>query len=362
MKTGQRKGKVNKTIGIAVVLMLLLIAQACGGGSGGPQQAGGQPAASGNGGNSPETPAGGNAGGEQTPTATAPPTLNFGYVGQSRLPLGTEGWGIEQQIIQDELKQYGIEEVNIIRFATGPDLNESLISGRLDIALSGDTPAILARSAGAATRLFSQPSIVAGSMLVGQKELNEVEDLKGGKVGVVRGSIHYRFLVGLLEQKNVLDDVEIININTFADSEAALVRGEIDAYVSNLTTASAHELVEQGYARLARSTDYPDLLTTMVIVAAEKYLEKFPELPQAWEQAYTKAYADLIANEEQYYAFQAELTGTTVELTKLLQPIDTISPVLLSDEGLARLKGSKDFWVAQGAAERDFDVDAWVVK
>ncbi|GAB2717940.1 hypothetical protein ACFQWB_16600 [Paenibacillus thermoaerophilus] len=70
-------------------------------------------------------------------------TLNVGYIGATKqnIPNSPEGWGYKIGILAEELQKYGITDIKFVGFPNGPDLSESLISGRLDIGMLGDTPA-----------------------------------------------------------------------------------------------------------------------------------------------------------------------------------------------------------------------------
>ncbi|WP_020618034.1 ABC transporter substrate-binding protein [Paenibacillus daejeonensis] len=343
-------------LSLSLLLVLMLVLQACGGGS--------QPPAAGS-----ESRSGSNSSGSHTEqtaseeTGSTPQasvdTLVYGFVGTNQ-PGAIEGWGFHTGIIQEELKPYGINNVELVPFQTGPDLNESVISGRIDVGNSGDTPALLARSTGAKTRLVNFTNTEVNSVLIGRKDGPQtVEELK--KVAVVKGSLMYRFLVGYLEEKGLTDQVEVININSIPDTEAALLRGEIDAYAYGSAFYSGYKLLQEGHPLLAESREYPHLLSVSVVYTTDDYLEKFPGFQDVWREALRKSYEDLSAKPDEYYAWLAESTGTPEEALREIQPIELLPTEALSAEGIERIKASKDFLVAENLARRDFDIDEWIV-
>ncbi|MEI7027093.1 ABC transporter substrate-binding protein [Paenibacillus sp. y28] len=344
-REGRRARQAWMITGLLLAAMLL---QACAGGNG---QATG--AAAGSGGASP---AEGGAAKSQVPAV-----LNYGYIGTTKLnlPGGAEGWGFHKGIIQEELKKHGITEVKLTSFPNGPDQSESLISGRLDVGSLGDTPAILARSTGAKTRLITQGSTDSIGYLVAKKNgPATLADLKGKTVATQKGSFHHRYLAGLLKEQNITD-VKIVHMLR-VDGEAALARGEIDA----MTTTGIYALkqIDQGYLLLDDATKHPNLLGTSATVVSEEYLKKFPDFPKVWNEARQKALNDLKSKPDEYYAFLAELNNTTVDLIKKVSPISSIKEVPFTDSGFKLLEGTKKFLVDEKLAEKDFDLNQWILK
>ncbi|MBD2846751.1 ABC transporter substrate-binding protein [Paenibacillus sp. IB182496] len=325
---------------LAAVPLLATLLQGCGGSNAAPA---------------------GDIGVSQKGERTAGGVLNYGFVGTNK-PGGVEGWGFHTGIIQEALEPLGITEIKLVPFQTGPDLNESIIGGRVHLGNSGDTPAILARSTGASTKILNFSNTEINTIFIGLKEIQAPEDLAGQKVAVVKGSLMHRFLVGFLNEKGLSDVVEIININSIPDTEAALLRGEIAAYAITSSYYSAYKLRQQGYPLVAEAREYPALYSTSVVYAAEDYLEQYPGFREAWLAARQQAYEDLIAKPDDYYAWLSEQTGTPVEDIKELQPIEALPDEALAAEGIERVEAAKDFLIEEKLARRDFDVDEWILQ
>ncbi|WP_019909889.1 ABC transporter substrate-binding protein [Paenibacillus sp. HW567] len=334
--------------GLALVFLLSLLLQACG--------------AKGESGTAGESSAAQPSAGAVESAAASTDTLTFGFVGTNQ-PAGIEGWGFHTGIIQEELKKYGVTNVALVPFQTGPDLNESVISGRVDLGNSGDTPAILAHSNGAATRLLNFTNTEVNSQLIGRKDGPQtVEELKGKKVAVVKGSLMYRFLVGYLKEKGLDKDVEIININSIPDTEAALLRGEIDAYGGAQSFYSSYKLLKDGNPLLAEAKEIPSLLSVSVVYTTEDYLSKFPGFQNVWREALNKSYEDLKAKPDEYYKWLSESTGTPAEVLKEIAPIEGLPAERLSAQGIERITASKDFLVGEKLAKKDFSIEDWIIQ
>ncbi|MBW7477180.1 ABC transporter substrate-binding protein [Paenibacillus oenotherae] len=335
----QQRARVrgNKfSISIAVLLLgAMLLLQACGNQAGntasGEEQAGGVPS-----------------------------VLNYGYIGvnELNLPRAAEGWGLHKGIIQAELKKHGITEVKLSGFPNGPDLSESLISGRLDIGSLGDTPAILARSSGAKTRLITQASTDNIGYLIGRKDLKDKKELQGKTIAIQKGSFMHRYVVGLLKKEGITDYKLIHMLRP--DGEAALARGEVDAMTNN--GVYALKLIEEGFSHLDDATKHPELYGSNATVVSEEYLKKFPDFPKVWNEAREKALEDLKKHPEEYYQFIADIQKTTPELAKKTAPIEWIKDEPFTDPGIELLEGTKNFLVEEKLAENDFDIKEWILK
>ena len=333
----------RKTWQLAAALLLsITILQACGGGS----NTGGS------------TATGAAAGGDAA--SHVPSALTYGYIGVNDLnqPTGAVGWGVHTGIIQEELKKYGIAEVKLVGFPNGPDQSESLISGRIDFGSLGDTPAILARSAGAKSRLIAQPSTDSIGYLIGKKDgPRTVKDLQGKTIAIQKGSFMHRYVVGLFEQEGVTDYKLVHMLRP--DGEAALARGEVDAMTNS--GVNALKLIDQGFVHLDDAYRHPDLVGTSATVVSEKYLEKFPDFPQVWNEIRLKALEDLKRHEQEYYELVAQIQQTTPELVEQVSPVSIIKEAAFTEDGVALLEGTKDFLVKEKLADNDFDIREWIL-
>lgn len=352
--TKREKGgrEALRFIAILAFASILLFIQACGNTSG---SAGKQEDSSAASGNAAENAASGDA------KSDVPAVLNYGYIGTNKLnlPSGAEGWGFYKGIIQAELKKYGITEVKLTGFPNGPDQSEALIGGRLDVGGLGDTPAILAHSSGAKTRVIAQVSTDLIGYLIGKENgPKTVKDLQGKTIAIQKGSFMHRYIVGLLKEEGVTD-YKLVHLLR-PDAEAALARGEVDAMTNS--GVNALKLIDQGFTHLNDATSHPDLYGSSVTVVSEDYLKKFPDFPKIWNEIRLKALEDLKQHEDEYYKFAAEIAGTTPELVKKTAPISTIKDVPFTDAGLKLLDGTKNFLVDEKLADNNFDLNDWILK
>jgi sulfonate transport system substrate-binding protein len=289
-----------------------------------------------------------------------PEVLNYSFVGTTGKQTGAEGWGFHTGIIPKVLAEYGIKTVNAIGGGTGPDINEAILAGRVDVGSMGDTPALLSRAAGSKTKLIGFSSTNTESYLIGKKNgPTSVKDLEGKTIAVVKGSLMHRYAVGLLKENKV--NAKIINMS-WLDSYAALARGDIDAFASATYDYTSYKLTLEGHPVLDWAKDHPILLATSTAIASEAYLSKYPDFPKAWAAARDAALKDLKANKDKYYAYVAETTKAPLDVVPILYNIDLISETAVSEDGIKRVEEAKKFLVEEKLAAKDFNLNEWILK
>jgi len=288
------------------------------------------------------------------------PVLRVGFIGTGeRQPIAAEGWSHKRGLLVPFLNKQGFSDVSFIRFANGPDLNEALSGGSLDLGIYGDTPAIVGRAAGLPTRLVNQSVVGLDAWLLvradGPKTLSE---LAGKTVATSKGSYMNRYLSGLLLEKNLTDQVKFAHLLP-AEAGAALERGDIAAYAAPI--ASAPLLVANGARVLDRASDHPGLVGSSVTVLSEAFFASHPRFSQAWNALRAEAVADLLQNLEQYHSFHAETARVPLDAVKIAYPARGFEREPLTEAGLRLLEGTKAFLVGQKLAQSDFSIRQWAL-
>jgi NitT/TauT family transport system substrate-binding protein/sulfonate transport system substrate-binding protein len=257
------------------------------------------------------------------------------------------------------LKKQGFSDVSFIRFANGPDLNEALSGGSLDIGIYGDTPALVGRAAGLPTRLLNQSVVGLDAWLLvranGPKTLAE---LTGRTVATSKGSYMNRYLTGLLIEKNLNEKVKFAHLLP-SDAAAALESGDIAAYAAPI--ASAPLLVAKGARILDRASEHPGLVGSSVTVLSTSFLAAQPAFPKAWNELRSESVRDLKQNLDQYYAWHAETVRVPLEAAKIAYPESVFVNEPLGAAGLRLLEGTKAFLLEQKLAQTDFSIPQWAL-
>jgi sulfonate transport system substrate-binding protein len=136
-----------------------------------------------------------------------------------------------QQLLEKAFAGTGTEVQWFFFKGAGPAVNEALSNQQLDFAYQGDLPAVVGRSNGLDTKLLAALGVRANLYLAVPKgsELKSIEDLKGKKVAVFRGTNGHLVSINLLAAHGLTErDIKVINLDT-GSTQAALVSNGVDA-------------------------------------------------------------------------------------------------------------------------------------
>ncbi len=201
-------------------------------------------------------------------------TLNIGFQKYGLLPVIKERGKLEAT-----LKQKNID-VKWVEFPAGPQLLEGLNVGSVALGEVGEAPPIFAQAAGAnLVYVANQPPAPRAEALLVAKDspIKTVQDLKGKRVALNKGSnVHY-LLLKLLEANNLkLSDIEVVYLPP-ADARAAFERGAVDAWViwDPFFSAAEHQISARVLANgenLVKNYQF--------YLADRKFAEQHPEVIQ----------------------------------------------------------------------------------
>jgi sulfonate transport system substrate-binding protein len=197
-------------------------------------------------------------------------------------------------------------------FKHGPGLLEAINAKEVDIGYVGETPPVFAQ-AGDVPFVYvatDPPAPRAEAIVVLQNSpLKKVEDLKGRKVALNRGSnVHYLLLKALERAKLTLKDVEVVYLAP-GDARPAFETGKVDAWaIWDPFLAAA----EQAGARAL--TDGQGLVDNhLFYVVRREFAEKSPELVREVLDEY-RALSDWESkNPEQAAKILAQSSGISYE-------------------------------------------------
>jgi sulfonate transport system substrate-binding protein len=165
---------------------------------------------------------------EETSTTDEQKTIQIGYQ-----KFGTLNFLKAQGTLEKALESKGFT-VKWTEFPGGPQLLEALNVGSLDFGHTGEAPPIFAQAADAPLVYYAnEPSNPRGEAIIVPKDspIKSVEDLKGKKIALNKGSnVHY-LLVKALEKHGVnYEDIETAFLPP-SDARAAFEKGSVDAWV-----------------------------------------------------------------------------------------------------------------------------------
>ncbi|MBP1961729.1 ABC transporter substrate-binding protein [Paenibacillus aceris] len=310
--------------------------------------------------NSEKTAAPARANAAPNANISLPETLRIGFISanNNKTITGPEGWAQSKGYLESELKKYGVKEFKYFTFPNGPNLNEAISAGTLDVGIYGDTPAINGKAAGLKTRLINVTQVNMNAWLVAKADGSKsLDDLKGKKVATSQGSYMSRYLTSLLKEKGLDKDVKILHLLP-ADAEAALSRGDIAAYA--YPTGFGPLLLKKGYVAIDEAANHPLLQGSSLTVVTEDYLAKNPQFPKLWNDLRTRAVKEIRENNEEYFKFYAEASGYPLDVVKASFKIDQWPVEAALPDGLKLIEETKKFLVDQGLAKKDYAIKDWL--
>ncbi len=263
-----------------------------------------------------------------------------------------KGW------LEDELKAKGVA-VQWTFFQAGPPMNESFAAGEQDIGFMGDSPAIIARASGQDTRIIGISATGPRSLAVvvpAGSAIATPADLKGKKIGVVKGSYAHHLIALVLQGAHLgLDDVQLINL-THADVGVALEKGDIDA--GGVWEPLLTKLESDGKIRVLQ--DGTGIKKgALVITARNAFAARNPELVQTFLRLYKRGEELLRAHPDE----GAELVSHDVKLSperlRAVLAKGDFDPALHPDD-VEELKKSEAFMRGAGITKAQVDIDAFV--
>ena len=262
-----------------------------------------------------------------------------------------KGW------LEDDLKKDGVA-VKWTSFTSGPPINESFAAGQIDIGFLGDTPPIIAKSAGQDNIIFSTAAVGPSAIAVAIQKDSDIKtpaDLKGRKIGVTKGSYTHHLLVLILKNAGLKnDDVKIIHL-TPPDIVTAFVKDEIDAaatwdpFLLQLENAGGKILIDGKGIKEG----------LLVIVANRNYAESNPVAINKLLLAYKRGDEFIKANpEEAAKIISAHVKLSPEQTARLLKKFDytqAITPVTI-----AELKKTEEFLFDNAIIRKHVDIDSFV--
>jgi sulfonate transport system substrate-binding protein len=220
----------------------------------------------------------------------------------------------EKRLLESEFVKDGIG----IRWVQSLGSNkalEFLNAGSIDFGSTAGSAALLSKINSNPIKsiyVYSQPEWTA---LVTRKDtsINKIEDLKGKRVAVTRGTDPHIFLVRALLSVGLNEkDISEVLLQ-HPDGKTALIRGDVDAW-AGLDPMMAQAQVEDGARLFYRNKDAN---TYGILNAREEFLKSYPELTRRVLAVYENARKFCLANyddEKRVFIEATKLPGEVVDI------------------------------------------------
>ena len=220
----------------------------------------------------------------------------------------------QQGLLEKEFEKDGIG-VRWVQTLGSNKALEFLNAGSIDFGSTAGSAALLGRINGNPIKsiyVFSRPEWTA---LVSRKDspINKIEDLKGKRVAVTRGTDPHIFLVRALLSVGLTEkDISEVLLQ-HPDGKTALIRGDVDAW-AGLDPMMAQAQVEDGARLFYRNKDAN---TWGILNASEDFLKAYPDLTKrvlaVYEQA-RKYCLDHYDDEKSVFMNVTRLPGDVVDI------------------------------------------------
>ena len=231
--------------------------------------------------------------------------LDYAYYSPVSLVLKEKGW------VEEEFAKSGIAVEWVLSLGSNKALE--FLNGRsVDFGSTAGAAALIARSSSIPIKgvyIYSKPEWTA---LVVKKDspIQKVEDLKGKRIAVTRGTDPYIFLLRALDKHGLTDkDVKVVLLQ-HPDGKSALERGDVDAW-AGLDPHMAQTEVEQGSRLFFRDAD---MNTYGFLNVREDFLAENPEIVARVLSVYERGRKWSLAN-------PGELKAILAKAAKLTDPV-----------------------------------------
>ncbi|WP_138755007.1 aliphatic sulfonate ABC transporter substrate-binding protein [Paenibacillus sinopodophylli] len=279
-------------------------------------------------------------------------TVNIGYQGSG----GLMGKAIEEKWFDEEFGKLGVK-VTYAEFQSGPPMTEAIASNRLDFAGLGNMPIIAAQAADIKFKVISQALEGKSNVAIivpKDSTLQTIEDLKGKKVAVAKGSNAYNFLYRGLEEAGLkASELEIIQLQP-DEAQPAFETGKVDAWATWDPNITLNTL--QDKAKVLVDGEQLGVLSPSFYIVRKQLADDYPELVTLYLKVWNKALAWENDNwDEAIERYAAERSVPAPVIEAIFTRSKTIS-IPVTEEIIAEQQKTADFQFEIKTIRKKIDV------
>ena len=230
-------------------------------------------------------------------------------------------------------------------FPAGPQMLEALAVGSIDYGYVGNTPPIFAQAADKALTYVGYEAYSGHNLALltqTHRPLKTIQDLKGKRIAVQKGSSAHEFLAKILQKAGLTwQDIQPIWLAP-ADARAAFDKQSIDAWAIWDPFLANAQLTTQARV-LIDANSFPQ--TYSFFIANPDFIQKHPEANQKFIDSMNQADRWIVQHPEETTKIYAQFTGLSPEVAQTVidrrfkpSPVHLITPeVVKSQQAIADL-------------------------
>ena len=283
-------------------------------------------------------------------------TLNIGFQKYGVLPILKE-----RGTLETSLKQQGVN-LKWVEFPAGPQLLEGLNVGSVSFGEAGEAPPIFAQAANSnLVYVANQPEAPKAEALIVQKDspIQSIQDLKGKRVALNKGSnVHY-LLLKVLEANNLkLSDIEVIYLPP-SDARAAFERGAVDAWViwDPFFAAAEHQIGARVIA-----TGENVVSNHQFYLADRKFAEANPQIIEAVVNELNLTTDWVAKNQDEASKLLEKPTGLAFDVLKTSISRMGFGVKPLTSEVIQKQQQVADAFYGQQLIQQKLNIEAAIIK
>ena len=275
-------------------------------------------------------------------------------------PGGVLGYAIHLGTFQQELARAGFEYLGLRGFPRTAACMLALATGQVEVASTGDSPALLSRARGDKHRAIYLTPPESETWVVARKGgPTSLRELAGKKVGTLFGST-FDYYFQVVVAKLGIAGIEYAQLQGPA-ALPALQKGALDAYLTPATTAALWQR-KYGLPVIGRLSEVdPKLKGIGITTAREDFINANPGFPAAYYRALKTAIDAIQKDKEAYFAWQSDATGVPIDILRASEPLK-FAETPIPEESVAALREMLEFRLKTNVANSWFDVREWVVE
>lgn len=283
-------------------------------------------------------------------------TLNLGIQpGPGPYSLAREKGWFEEEFAKDGIK------VEWAEFQSGPPMTEAIAADRLDFAGLGNLPVVTAQAADIGFVEISQ--IIDGKTNVAiivpaDSAIAKIEELKGKKVAVAKGSNAFNFLYLGLDLAGLKPtDLEIIQLQP-NEAQPAFETGGVDVWATWDPYITTNVLTGKG--KVLTDGETLGVLSPSFLIARSKLAAEHPELITRFLKVYEQARVWETNNLDEAVKLYADKFQVDAAVIKTLRERSVPINLPISQEIIDQQQKTADFQFEQKTIRKQVDVSTVV--